>query len=65
MLNSSAGLVAEAEGPAADVDRFAEAIVSEAPPLAWIQESAVTELPPIGEAGFTIRESLAETASSH
>jgi hydrogenase maturation protein HypF len=61
VLNSSAGLVAEAEGPAADVDRFAEAIVSEAPPLAWIQESVVAELPPIGEAGFTIRESLAET----
>ena len=61
VLNSSAGLVAEAEGVAADVDRFAEAIVAEAPPLAWIQESVVAELPPIGETGFAIRESLAET----
>jgi hydrogenase maturation protein HypF len=61
VLNSSAGLVAEAEGPPAAIGKFIDSITADAPPLAWIQESAVAELEPIGDSGFTIRDSLAET----
>ena len=41
VLNSSAGLTAEAEGAGAAVDAFARRIVEDAPPLAWIQESEI------------------------
>ncbi len=61
VLNSSAGLVTEAEGEPAAVQAFLKALTEEAPPLAWIQEREVTELAPAGERSFTIRESVAET----
>ena len=61
VLNSSAGLVTEVEGPAEAADRFAEAIRAEAPPLAWIQEMTVEELPLEGGQGFEIRPSAVET----
>jgi hydrogenase maturation protein HypF len=61
VLNSSAGLVTEVEGSAAATDRFAEAIRTEAPPLAWIQEMTVEELPIEGGQGFEIRHSEVET----
>ena len=60
VLNSSAGVTVEVEGTAAEVDRFAERMRSEAPPLAHIEEMAVTEIDPLGERGFVIRESCAE-----
>ncbi len=61
VLNSSAGLVAEAEGPAACVDAFVGAVLHEPPPLAWIQASDSTEIPALGEPSFTIRGSLSVT----
>src|ERR1017187_3973815 len=61
VLNSSAGLVTEAEGPAEAVDRFAEAIGTEAPPLAWIQEMTAEDLPLEGGKNFEIRHSAVET----
>jgi hydrogenase maturation protein HypF len=61
VLNSSAGLVAEVEGDAAAVGRFVEAVRADAPPLAWIQEMAVEELPPDGATAFEIRHSAVET----
>jgi hydrogenase maturation protein HypF len=61
VLNSSAGLTAEAEGAAEAVARFVDAVRMEAPPLAWIQEAAVDELTPVGETSFAIRESLEES----
>ena len=61
VLNSSAGLVTEVEGDAAKLASFRAALLTEAPPLAWIQDSEATELAPTGEAGFTIRDSLALT----
>ena len=61
VLNSSAGLVTEVEGAPSAVARFLEAIREEAPPLAWIQELQGDEIPPIGEIGFEIRASAAET----
>ncbi len=61
VLNSSAGLTAEAEGDGPAVDEFARRIVSDTPPLAWIQSSEITEAAPLGECDFAIRESLAVT----
>ena len=61
VLNSSAGLVTEVEGPADAVGGFAAAIRAEAPPLAWIQEMSLEELALEGGTGFEIRPSAAET----
>lgn len=61
VLNSSAGLLAEVEGAADAVAGFAGAIRTEAPPLAWIQDISIEELPPEGGAGFQIRESAVQT----
>jgi hydrogenase maturation protein HypF len=59
--NTSAGLIAEVEGDPAGVDRFLEALTHEAPPLAWIQDIAVTEISPTGGAEFVIEPSVSET----
>jgi hydrogenase maturation protein HypF len=61
VLNDSSGLVTEVEGEAAGVEAFLEALGNEHPPLAWIQDRAVTSLPLTGERGFQIRPSVAET----
>ena len=61
VLNSSAGLVTEAEGDPAAIPPFLAALTAEAPPLAWIQSQEIAELAPLGEAEFTIRDSLAKT----
>ncbi|HLH16877.1 MAG TPA: carbamoyltransferase HypF [Bryobacteraceae bacterium] len=58
--NTSAGLVAEAEGAAEAVDRFVKAICQDPPPLAWIQHAEIVDLPPAGETGFAIRGSEAQ-----
>lgn len=60
VLNSSAGLLAEAEGESTAVDHFTRAITENPPPLAWIQHAEIAELPPSGETSFVIRESLAQ-----
>ena len=59
--NTSAGLIAEVEGDAAAIDRFLLAISQEAPPLAWIQDLAVTELAPTGATEFVIDRSVSRT----
>jgi hydrogenase maturation protein HypF len=61
VLNSSAGLVAEAEGDPAALDGFVAALREDPPPLAWIQEMKVLELEVVGDTAFAIRESVAET----
>jgi hydrogenase maturation protein HypF len=61
VLNTSSGLVAEAEGDSDAVSAFARLAVSQAPPLAWIQDSRCSELVPTGEAAFSIRPSAART----
>jgi hydrogenase maturation protein HypF len=61
VLNSSAGLIAEVEGEAAEVRAFGIAITAEAPPLAWIQDAETCELEPAGYSGFEIRHSVAVT----
>jgi hydrogenase maturation protein HypF len=61
VLNSSAGLVTEVEGPRAALESFVEAVRHEPPPLAWIQEIQVSEVEALGETGFVIRQSVAST----
>jgi hydrogenase maturation protein HypF len=59
VLNSSAGLETEVEGPRAALESFVEAVRQEPPPLAWIQEMQVSEVVALGETAFVIRQSLA------
>src|ERR1022692_3395410 len=61
VLNDSSGLIAEVEGDGGAIEAFLEALEREHPPLAWIQDRAVTSLPPAGEREFRIRPSVAET----
>jgi hydrogenase maturation protein HypF len=61
VLNDSSGLIAEVEGPEAAIEAFLEALGSEHPPLAWIQDRAVTSLPLNGDREFCIRPSVSET----
>jgi len=58
VLNSSAGVFIEAEGPQVRLQQFLHALQHDAPPLARIEDVAVTTLPPTGQPGFAIRESL-------
>jgi hydrogenase maturation protein HypF len=58
VLNSSAGLIAEAEGESAAVAAFLRAIDDNPPPLAWIQHTEVQELSPAGDLEFVIRHSV-------
>jgi hydrogenase maturation protein HypF len=60
VLNSSAGVVVEAEGPPDTLDRFVKSLRSEAPPLARIEELVVAEIDPVEDHGFVIRESQAQ-----
>jgi hydrogenase maturation protein HypF len=52
--NDSLGVILEAEGPAPALDRLAERLVTEAPPLARIESVEVSAVAPTGEAGFTV-----------
>jgi hydrogenase maturation protein HypF len=49
------------EGAPAAIEAFLQALGSEHPPLAWLQDRAVTSLPPNGDREFRIRPSVAET----
>jgi hydrogenase maturation protein HypF len=60
VLNSSAGIVAEVEGSEAALDNFVQRVHAEAPPLARIEEMLVSEIDPLGEVEFVIRESQAQ-----
>jgi hydrogenase maturation protein HypF len=59
VLNSSQGVVIEAEAEEDALRDFIAALESELPPLARIDELSVIDIPPLGEAGFRIRESAA------
>ena len=60
VLNSSAGVIVEAEGAASVLDGFIESLRREAPPLARIEEMLVAAIDPRGESQFVIRESEPE-----
>jgi len=64
VLNSSSGVEIEAVGPAAALGEFAERLQSEAPPLARIEQTTVTEISATDvqtpkDGGFIIRHSEA------
>jgi hydrogenase maturation protein HypF len=59
ILNSSSGVTIEAEGADAALDEFLESLRRDPPPLARIEEITTTELEPLGDRAFEIRESLA------
>ena len=59
VMNSSRGVVIEAEGDAPAVDAFARAVRDEAPPLARIESVEREEIVPGGFEGFEIRASVA------
>jgi len=61
VLNDSSGLIAEVEGDDAAIAAFLQALQTEHPPPAWIQNCAVTPLPLNGDREFRIRPSVAET----
>ena len=60
VLNDSAGVIIEAEGPPEKLTAFGRALREEPPPLAVISRIEVTDLPPLGETGFIIRPSDGE-----
>ncbi|MGB7310057.1 MAG: acylphosphatase, partial [Candidatus Acidiferrales bacterium] len=59
VLNSSDGVVIEAEGADLAVDHFLRALTIEMPSLARIDEMRIPDLPLSDESDFVIRESLA------
>ena len=59
VLNSSGGVIVEAEGEDADLESFLTALRSELPPLARIDHLAVIDRAPAGDHGFIIEHSLA------
>ena len=60
VLNSSAGVLIEVEGSAAELDDFVRALNEDAPPLANIEDLDVAALEPAGYSSFVIRESVDE-----
>lgn len=57
VLNTSEGVLVEAEGNPEALDRFLREVGSKHPPFAHIEEMEVTDLPPAGETEFAIRHS--------
>ncbi|MGE5372382.1 MAG: carbamoyltransferase HypF [Solirubrobacterales bacterium] len=64
VLNSSAGVVIEAEGPAEAVDAFAASLTANKPPLAVIKTYERLDIPVFGYDAFSIRESEANQEKS-
>ncbi len=66
VLNDAHGVLLEAEGEPAAVERFLARLSAEAPPLAAVERVSAEPIAPTGEPGFAIRESprtgIAETA---
>jgi hydrogenase maturation protein HypF len=61
VVNSSRGVVIEAEGSGADLGDFEQAVSDEAPPLARIDRVEREPIAPAGRAGFEIRASRSES----
>jgi hydrogenase maturation protein HypF len=59
VFNSSSGLTVEVEGSAEMLEEFAGHLRTDCPALARIEEVNTTELDPLGEESFEIRESRA------
>src|SRR5512141_1599892 len=64
VLNSSAGLMVEVEGPREQLDAFLERLERERPAAAVVLTREVSWLDPAGLAGFEIRESDGDVEKS-
>lgn len=64
VMNSSQGLIIEAEGDEALLSAFIQEIRAKAPPLAEIDAVTIQEIEETGDLGFVIKESLGEEAKS-
>jgi hydrogenase maturation protein HypF len=64
VLNDGSGVVAEVEGPADRLDRFATALPEQAPALADVQTVTVEAMPPRGEREFSIVASEATAGTA-
>jgi len=64
VVNTPAGVVVEVEGPPHRVASFADAVVTEAPPLAVVDTVASEDIDPLGIGGFEIRTSIAGSAAT-
>jgi hydrogenase maturation protein HypF len=62
VLNDGEGVLIEAEG--SGLDRFAEGLVSSAPPLARVESLIVEAIEPLGETTFRILDSVASGRSA-
>ncbi|MGB6947529.1 MAG: carbamoyltransferase HypF, partial [Bryobacteraceae bacterium] len=60
VLNSSAGVLIEVEGEAAQIECFVRELHDNPPALAQIEDISIANLEPNGSAGFVIRESVDE-----
>jgi hydrogenase maturation protein HypF len=60
VLNTSSGVIIEAEGLPSALDRFLQNLVSEAPPVSRIEQVESHPIPRNGYSRFEIRESKAE-----
>ncbi len=60
VLNSSAGVLIEVEGEAAQIECFVRELHKNPPPLSQIEDISIANLEPNGGGGFVIRESVDE-----
>ncbi len=60
VLNSSAGVLIEVEGDAAQIECFVRELHKNPPPLSQIEDISIANLEPNGGGGFVIRESVDE-----
>jgi hydrogenase maturation protein HypF len=58
VLNSSAGVLIEVEGDSAQIEFFVRELQENPPPLAQIEDISVAPLHAVGDAAFSIRESV-------
>jgi hydrogenase maturation protein HypF len=64
VMNNSQGVEIEVEGASQEIAGFLETLKASAPPLAVIQEVAVSSCSPSGETGFIIRHSREQTGKT-
>ena len=64
VVNTGAGVVIEAQGPAAAIGRFGKRLRAEAPPLAAIHDIASVLLPPAPDEGFVIDASRPQAGAT-
>ncbi|MDX6310242.1 MAG: hydrogenase maturation protein HypF [Nocardioidaceae bacterium] len=57
VINNSAGVIAEVEGPTAAVDAFSARLRTDAPPLSVVESIQVSDVAPTGGTGFLIEHS--------